>query len=804
MKCHKPNTDQSFTLTAYVNSTPSNPTTAHPAPEYILPTSSPFENQSNVLSCFIPVTQGDAITLQGSFRGTCLHASFDILADGSFVGDKRIEGAKDTTLKFYEKRKLDIKAVLNAPKDDAYTSIYPPQRVIEGRMAVRELEFDERVRSVVESMSVDDYEEGDGLGVGSLVVKVSLNQDQSEWYKEDYGDYSVGEWIRRKTEPGQMVSHGGIVPEFCIEVEDGGETVHKNRQSKHRRHLKQTRFGKAPWATFIFYYRTNMAIQRAGCLQRSDKSQELIDDGPHRFVNVAPTPKKKKGTTVRESPDGSEFTDATSPTGGEAQGFPMAPMAMKKKLFGQKLPTLTDVKPEVESDSLFVSPLKSSERVDRRQSSGLGSHLRNESEGDGTAEVDIADVTGEGEKNVQLSASVNGNVGGKEYDDLFDLFGSDSPGDIGLFTGSNPSSTPKNGPSPANVAHATTETISENIHPTPSKDGTSGASTGTITHDEIRALASKEGTIDFDNLVKYCDANLINQDIGIRAVQEIAFKCGTSYILKQRPGSFVQPHAVVGTQDGSGVIVDGGAEGEAIPEQAAIPDTAVEEVDGTMINNDPEVSTHVTPEVSLPSRPIQQPDVFMEETAATVNGEAVAQSIVRPTTEPPVEPLPNSIVPAPPTPKEEPVTVKTEPGLHPPAPTSSPAVEPPRSTPNPLKRPASAISPAPTDSREGTPGSKRSKKKAKSSDVTEMQAKLEARRVAVAEKMKMKAEALKAKEERDARKKARLEKEREEKERMQKELDELDRMNNEADEEIAALQAEESSEDDEDEESEEE
>ena len=82
MKAHKPNTDQECNFTVSVNGS-----ACH---EYVLPKRDLAD--PNTLECFIPTWPGDRLTVNGHFNGTALHGAIDLLADGSFLADKRIEG----------------------------------------------------------------------------------------------------------------------------------------------------------------------------------------------------------------------------------------------------------------------------------------------------------------------------------------------------------------------------------------------------------------------------------------------------------------------------------------------------------------------------------------------------------------------------------------------------------------------------------------------------------------------------------------------------------------------------------------
>ena len=82
MKAQKPGTDQECWFKVLA--------TGYELPEFELPTSSTTDQ--NVVECFIPVSNGDRLTVKGFFSGTVLHGCWDLVVDGSFLGDKRYEG----------------------------------------------------------------------------------------------------------------------------------------------------------------------------------------------------------------------------------------------------------------------------------------------------------------------------------------------------------------------------------------------------------------------------------------------------------------------------------------------------------------------------------------------------------------------------------------------------------------------------------------------------------------------------------------------------------------------------------------
>ena len=295
--------------------------------EYILECSS--TSDPNTLECFIPVTAGDQLTISGHFNGTVLHGSLDLLVDGSFLADKRIEGLKSGNVK-YTKRKFEFEKVFDMPIPENHTSIFPPNHMIEGNLHVKSL--DKAMARVF----------GDDFGVGSLAIIISVNQKTGDNHTDKHADITCGEWRNRFVEEAK---DGGVAPTHELEVKDLGEAVHKNRNSKHRRHFEGTRFGKKPWAKCIFYYRHHMAIKQAGCVL-APKTSHALESGNVKTSNQASTEPRAKGkkqakVVEEEDDDDDDEIRVASRKSLSAQSSNIfvtpEPAGMKKKLFGQPL-----------------------------------------------------------------------------------------------------------------------------------------------------------------------------------------------------------------------------------------------------------------------------------------------------------------------------------------------------------------------------------------------------------------------------------------------------------------------------------
>ncbi|KAK5711219.1 hypothetical protein LTR17_018511 [Elasticomyces elasticus] len=277
----RPNTDQSLNLTIFAN--------GMACPEYSLPT--PSTTDSNIVQCFVPVIEGDELTIRGTFTGSCLHGSFDILADGSFLFDRRIEGQKDGKIRHYTNRKLEFRSFYDAPKVKGHTSIFAPDKLVEGHLHVQ-------ARNAP-SQTAASFPAPSEFGIGSLAVVVSLNQRNADGYTNKYKSLTCGDPdIGRKDD-----DDGGISADYELMLRPMEGELTKHKGFKHRRHAEQTRFGTKPWAKIIFYYRSQETIDEHDCIQKDGTSHALEPDDAETFVCGSiegARPKKKKGE--QESP----------------------------------------------------------------------------------------------------------------------------------------------------------------------------------------------------------------------------------------------------------------------------------------------------------------------------------------------------------------------------------------------------------------------------------------------------------------------------------------------------------------------
>jgi hypothetical protein len=252
MKLHKPGTDCEVELSISAG--------GHKCQEYVLPDA---DNEPTAGVCFIPVPEGVEITVHGTFSGSVLEGRIDVLADGAFVANRIIEhpGSKQGVLKCWEKRKVEVKTFLHVPDMDNHKQRLRP-KVVEGQLVASRLKTEDLARPL------HGGDNATGIGVGSIALVVSLNQDVFDTYgAEDeaaYPSVSLKSWRGRVDD----VADSGIEPEFemNMEVFHDSDPVKDKRATLFWRDLKQLRPGSEPWAFLIFYYRTQAAIDAAGCI----------------------------------------------------------------------------------------------------------------------------------------------------------------------------------------------------------------------------------------------------------------------------------------------------------------------------------------------------------------------------------------------------------------------------------------------------------------------------------------------------------------------------------------------------------
>lgn len=266
MKVFKPNTDCEVELSVFAN--------GQKCPEFALPDA---EDDPAAAVCYIPIDDDDTITIQGTFSGSVLYGRIDVLADDAFVADRLIEGpsSKDGILTEFVKRRVDIKTFLHVPDVGDHKHNRRPN-VVEGNL------FTKRLPAALQASQLDGGDEATGIGVGSLTVIISLNQSVFETYgppekNAAYESSSLGTWRDRVAQ----VKNSDIKPEHELDVDVFPESnpVKDKRATLFWRDLGAQRPGEGPWAYLIFYYRTQAAIDAAGCVPLTDTKILPCDKG---------------------------------------------------------------------------------------------------------------------------------------------------------------------------------------------------------------------------------------------------------------------------------------------------------------------------------------------------------------------------------------------------------------------------------------------------------------------------------------------------------------------------------------------
>jgi hypothetical protein len=266
MKVHKPGTDCHVEFSIFAN--------GEVCPEYVLPDA---DDDSSASICLIAIPDDAVITVHGTFSGSVLYGRVDVLADGAFVADRIIEdnGSKEGVLKYWQNRKVDVKTFLHVPDLKDHKPRLRP-KVVEGRLVAKRLSNQDLAGPLC-----GDGEEATGIGVGSLTLVVSLNQEVFDTYGVEgeaaYASVTLGEWRDRITD----VLDTGIPPEHELKMDvfPDSNPVKDKRATLFWRDTKALRFGSEAWASLVFYYRSQAAIDAAGCVPLTGSKALQVDGG---------------------------------------------------------------------------------------------------------------------------------------------------------------------------------------------------------------------------------------------------------------------------------------------------------------------------------------------------------------------------------------------------------------------------------------------------------------------------------------------------------------------------------------------
>lgn len=270
MKVYKPGTDCEVDFTIFAN--------GKPCTEFVFPDAA---DEPNAAICFIPVEDDAMITIQGNFTGSVLYSRIDVLADGAFVANRTIEDplSKEGHLKFWQNRKLEVKTFLHVPDLNNRRTRREPD-VVEGNLVAKRLSPQE----LVGPLNGDD--DASSIGVGSITLIVTMNQQAEDTYgsrdEPAYPSISLGHWRDNIAD----VVDSGIKPEheMAMDVFPKSNPVKDKRANQFRQMVKGVRFGSEPWVYIVFYYRSQAAIDAAGCVPLNGSKALQPDDG--KFIKA--------------------------------------------------------------------------------------------------------------------------------------------------------------------------------------------------------------------------------------------------------------------------------------------------------------------------------------------------------------------------------------------------------------------------------------------------------------------------------------------------------------------------------------
>jgi hypothetical protein len=273
MKVYKPGTDCEVEFTILAN--------GKKCPEFTKPEDDEGESVAKV--CYIPVADGETITIQGNFTGSALVGRVDVLADGVFVANRIIDepGTKDPTVKYWNKRKVEVKTFLHVPDLNNKKNHLVRPKVVEGNLVAT------RLSPAEARLPLHGDDEARSLGVGSLAVVVSLAQQSDDRHGDEekhpyYPHVTLGSWRDRTHE----VAESGIRSEheLAMEVFPESNPIKDKKATQYWRDQKANRFGSNAWAYLVFYYRTQDAIDEAGAQPLTDS--KALPPGDGTFVRA--------------------------------------------------------------------------------------------------------------------------------------------------------------------------------------------------------------------------------------------------------------------------------------------------------------------------------------------------------------------------------------------------------------------------------------------------------------------------------------------------------------------------------------
>lgn len=300
MKCHKPDTDMKFSVTLRADE--------EECIEFVEP--SAFKSGPDTIQCFLPVSDGQKLTLRVEIEGTMHQCCVDILADGNFVAQRRFQN-KGARHRNYHFTFQTFKRSIDHEGDPTHILTLP--KIVDGDILTKPL------RSPFATHSTSDF------GVGSLAVLIYSNQRESEprTTEPSYADQT--DFKQRIGGP-----DGGIKPTHELMFTTTKDDIRRDAQTLFLRNAKGDRPGSKPFATFMVYYRSHEAIRQAGCIL------DPIDDHKlspmHNQLAALKTAEKTDAKISSKQQQSGRSTSLGSST------LAAPPNQPKKKLMNQPFP----------------------------------------------------------------------------------------------------------------------------------------------------------------------------------------------------------------------------------------------------------------------------------------------------------------------------------------------------------------------------------------------------------------------------------------------------------------------------------
>ncbi|EME80431.1 uncharacterized protein MYCFIDRAFT_78169 [Pseudocercospora fijiensis CIRAD86] len=259
MKAQKPGTDWTATVFLRVN--------GKPGAEYVLPDKN--SDHPNILECFVPAEPGQRLAIHGNFAGSTTNFVADLIVDGSFLRQTSSNSSHGLVTKNHN-IKFDKAMTIPFPKD--WSSIEHPKSGVEGNMHVDKIE-----ENFVADLST--YENptfgSRRAGVGSIQVVIYASQHVMNRHQDREWNITLGVWKDSQRQEKKDVRKSGIKPEFEVKLENTMEATAKRGTGHYKHWHDNTRPGFDEVARFIFYYRSQAAIDAIGCILRADEEQKL-------------------------------------------------------------------------------------------------------------------------------------------------------------------------------------------------------------------------------------------------------------------------------------------------------------------------------------------------------------------------------------------------------------------------------------------------------------------------------------------------------------------------------------------------